>query len=114
LALDAVTRKIVALRGVIEADTDGCREDSQWRVYDTKDFVAGRRYHHFLDVAPYSFDEPAVRRVFAEARTIFVNAVMGRMPEYVEGTGALNTIIAQNRTAQKLYGGGDTLQVNSR
>jgi hypothetical protein len=111
VALDAVTRKIVTLRGVIEADTDGRRKDGQLRVCETKDFIAGQRYKHFLDVAPVSFDEPAVQRMFAEARTIFVNAVMGRMPEYVEGTVALNAIIAQNRTAQKLYGGGDTLQV---
>jgi phosphoglycerate kinase len=44
------------------------------------------------------------------AKTIFVNAVMGLMPHFPEGSRALYELIASNRSALKLFGGGDTLQ----
>lgn len=44
------------------------------------------------------------------ARTIFVNAVMGFTPHFTEGSEKLDRTIDKNQTAQKFYGGGDTLQ----
>jgi len=44
------------------------------------------------------------------AKTIFVNAVMGFTPHFNEGTIALDQLIDENREATKLYGGGDTMQ----
>ena len=45
-----------------------------------------------------------------EAKTIFINAVMGLTPHYIQGTVALDQLIDNNKEAVKLYGGGDTLQ----
>ena len=44
------------------------------------------------------------------ARTIFINAVMGLTPYFNEGTIALDKLIDDNQEAVKLYGGGDTMQ----
>ena len=44
------------------------------------------------------------------AKTIFVNAVMGLMPRFWEGSQAMYRLIASNKKALKLFGGGDTLQ----
>ena len=51
-----------------------------------------------------------VKEVLAQARTIFVNAVMGYTPFFAEGSKALDQSIDKNQTAYKMYGGGDTLQ----
>ncbi len=48
--------------------------------------------------------------VIRSARTIFVNAVMGLMPLFFEGSRALYRLINENTSASKLYAGGDTLQ----
>ena len=39
-----------------------------------------------------------------------MNAVMGYMPHFDEGTIALYALIDKNKEAVKLYGGGDTMQ----
>jgi phosphoglycerate kinase len=44
------------------------------------------------------------------AATIFVNAVMGFMPLFHEGSEALYRLIAGNPSAARLFAGGDTLQ----
>ena len=50
------------------------------------------------------------KRYFFDAKSIFVNAVMGFTPNFSEGTIALDELIDQNSDAVKLYGGGDTMQ----
>jgi phosphoglycerate kinase len=65
---------------------------------------------YVLDADPVSFEEERVREVIQSARTIFVNAVMGMMPHFHEGSRALYRLIASNASALKLFGGGDTLQ----
>ena len=59
-----------------------------------------------LDIAKASFQEENVSRVFHQAHTVFVNAVMGYMPHFNEGTIALDELIDKNTEAVKLYGGG--------
>jgi phosphoglycerate kinase len=61
-------------------------------------------------VAPESFDAEPVAEAIAKARTIFVNAVMGFTPHFWEGSAKLDRTIEKNHEANKLYGGGDTLQ----
>lgn len=63
-----------------------------------------------VDVAPESFENEAVVEALASAKTIFVNAVMGFMPHFWEGTSKMDEVIDRNRSAQKFLGGGDTLQ----
>jgi phosphoglycerate kinase len=61
-------------------------------------------------VDPVSFDTPELREGLDSAKTIFVNAVMGLMPTFWHGTSKMDETIDRNRTAQKFFGGGDTLQ----
>ena len=63
-----------------------------------------------LDIDPESFEEQRVKDAIVSAKTIFVNAVMGLMPSFFEGSQALYQLIASNGYAMKLFGGGDTLQ----
>ena len=63
-----------------------------------------------LDIDPKSFEEQKMKQVIRSAKTIFVNAVMGFMPAFYEGSRDLYSLISSNRSAFKLFGGGDTLQ----
>ena len=75
-----------------------------------EDFVGKKALKYILDIDPKSFEKPEVKDVIGSAKTIFVNAVMGLMPHFYEGSGALYRLIAGNVNAMKLFGGGDTLQ----
>jgi hypothetical protein len=57
-----------------------------------------------VDVDPKSFEVPEVARALSEAKTIFVNAVMGLTPFFFEGTKKMDEIIDNNKAAQKYYG----------
>jgi len=109
VAQDAVAKKIVELPVVVESDVLG-REEGKYRKVAVSDFKPGNQYGYFLDVAAESFEASGVAETMAEARTIFVNAVMGFTPHFTEGSAKLDSTIDKNRTAMKLYGGGDTLQ----
>ncbi len=107
---DAQANKIIELPIVIESDTLEGRVEGKYRPRQLSEFQAGQEYGYFLDVAPESFDEPRVADAITGARTIFVNAVMGYTPHFTEGSERLDRTIDRSRSAQKLYGGGDTLQ----
>ncbi len=108
--MDRDSKKIVELPAVMESDVPDSREQGKYRVLWVRDFEQGRRYGPFLDAAPESFDDPEVAQVLNSAGTIFVNAVMGLVPHFYRGTERLNREISRNRSARKLFGGGDTLQ----
>lgn len=107
---DEEAKKIVELTVLIEADVLGPRQEGKFRVRKVSDFKAGEQYGYFLDVAANSFDVPGVSDTLKSAQTIFVNAVMGFTPHFTEGSAKLDRTIDENHAAQKLYGGGDTLQ----
>ena len=107
---DAKAAKVIELPVVVESETLDGRVEGQYRKLKTRDFRAGEQYGFFLDVAPESFDAKGVSEVIGSAKTIFVNAVMGLTPHFYEGSEKLDRTIDRNRKAQKLYGGGDTLQ----
>ena len=107
---DIKAKKIVELPLVVESDIIDRRVEGKYRTLNIKDFKKGSDYGYFLDVAPESFDTSGVTEVIGSAKTIFVNAVMGRTPHFFEGSEKLDRTIDQNRHAQKFYGGGDTLQ----
>ncbi|HNW90725.1 MAG TPA: phosphoglycerate kinase [Bacteroidales bacterium] len=102
--------KLIELPFIVESDTMEGRRPGQYRVHNIKDIKAGTKLNYVLDVDPKSFQDPEVKKVFLEAKTIFVNAVMGFTPHFNEGTIALDELIDANDNAVKLYGGGDTLQ----
>ena len=107
---DNKAKKIVELPLVVESDIIDGRVEGKYRTISIKDFKKGSEYGYFLDVAHESFDTSEVTEVIGSAKTIFVNAVMGRTPHFFEGSEKLDRTIDQNRHAQKFYGGGDTLQ----
>lgn len=75
-----------------------------------QDFSPGQEYQFVVDVDPASFELPEVQKALQSAKTIFVNAVMGLMPAFWHGTSKMDEAIDRNTTAQKFFGGGDTLQ----
>jgi phosphoglycerate kinase len=110
VAMDAKQGKIVELSYVVESDTLEGKLEGHYRTVSVADFKPGRSYGYFLDIDARSFQTPQVQEALGEARTIFVNAVMGYTPHFTEGSKALDETIDKNRQAKKLYGGGDTLQ----
>lgn len=102
--------KIVELPYIIESDVLGPKETGKYRVHDIRKFKKGTSLNYVLDVAKEAFEDDHVQKVFHNAMTVFVNAVMGFTPYFNEGTIALDTLIDENPEAVKLYGGGDTMQ----
>jgi phosphoglycerate kinase len=107
--LDRASGKIVEFSHIVESDGLE-RRQGQYRTLAVADLPAGSSLQLVLDVAPESFRQPEVVKVFAEAKTIFINAVMGLIPGFPEGSQALYALAGQNSQGSKLYGGGDTLE----
>ncbi len=106
----AYKNKLIELPFIVESDTLEGKFEGKYRTHNIKDLKAGMKLNYVLDVASESFEIAEVKDVFHEAHTIFVNAVMGFTPHFNDGTIALDQTIDENRTAVKLYGGGDTMQ----
>jgi phosphoglycerate kinase len=107
---DIANKKIIELPYLIESDTLEGRIEGKYRTISVKVFKEDSKYGYFLDIDPESFNEPVVIESILNAKTIFVNAVMGYTPHFSAGSEALDRTIDQNRIAIKMYGGGDTLQ----
>jgi phosphoglycerate kinase len=107
---DAASRKVVELPFVVESDTVEGRVEGKFRTINIRNFKTGNSYGYVLDIDPESFEDAAVAEAIGSAKTIFVNAVMGYTPHFTAGSQALDHAIDRNRTAMKMYGGGDTLQ----
>lgn len=107
---DLENRKIIELPYIVESETVEGRVEGKYRTVSVKEFKEGREYGYILDIDPESFNDPIVIDSILNARTIFVNAVMGYTPYFSAGSEALDRTIDQNRIAIKMYGGGDTLQ----
>ena len=108
--MDRKENKIVEMPYLVESDTMEGKVEGHVRSIDVHDFKEGMAFKHVLDIDPKSFEERAVKDVLLSARTVFVNAVMGFMPHFFEGSQALYDLVASNRSSIKLFGGGDTLQ----
>jgi phosphoglycerate kinase len=107
---DEKNKKIIELPSIVESETIEGRIEGKYRTISIKDFKKGKEYGYILDIDPESFKDPDVAESISNARTIFVNAVMGFTPHFTAGSEALDRTIDQNRVAIKMYGGGDTLQ----
>ncbi|MBN1882136.1 MAG: phosphoglycerate kinase [Deltaproteobacteria bacterium] len=109
ISLDEKMGKILEPRAVTESDVVDERVEGKYRTVDLDDIHGGGTYHYFLDVAPAAFEDPGLKEAIGGAKTIFVNAVMGFAPHFIDGSRALYDLIDKNRDAMKLFGGGDTL-----
>lgn len=102
--------KLLELPFIVESDSLEGKFEGQYRVHNIHDIKKGTQLNYVLDIAPDSFKDNKVIKTFSDAKLFFVNAVMGLTPFFYEGTVAMNTLIDMNKTALKLFGGGDTLQ----
>ncbi len=100
--------KLIELPYIVESDTLEGKITGKYRKHHIDEMPDELNY--VLDVAYESFENETIKKIFAGAKTIFVNAVMGYTPHFNEGTIALDELIDTNREATKLYGGGDTMQ----
>ncbi len=110
VSMDRATQKIIELPFIVESDTMKGRIEGRYRTMSVRDFKSGNKYGYVLDIAPDSFTDKKVSEAILNARTIFVNAVMGYTPHFTLGSKALDETIDKNTSALKMYGGGDTLQ----
>ncbi len=108
--LDRADGKILEMPWLVESDSTGDRTEDGYRLVETAQLKEGSSLQYILDVHEKSFRDPRVTEVIGSARTIFLNAVMGMMPLFFEGSKALYRLINENTSASKLYAGGDTLQ----
>jgi phosphoglycerate kinase len=105
--------KIVELPFIVQCDSLDQRTEENWDIYNIEDMGAWAQTEeigYVLDVAPESFELPEVIKIFNAAGTIFVNAVMGYSTLFPEGSMKMYELIDANALAQKLFGGGDTIQ----
>ncbi|MDH4028233.1 MAG: phosphoglycerate kinase [Nitrospirota bacterium] len=107
---DREQKKILELPYIVESDTMDGRIEGQYRTISLNDLRDGGQYGYILDIDPRSFADTKVSEAILSAKTIFVNAVMGLTPHFAEGSRALDRALDRNKTALKMYGGGDTLQ----
>ena len=107
---DREQKKILEMPYVVESDTLEGKFEGKHRTLSLKNFKEGDKYGYILDIDPKSFTDDKVTEAVLNAKTIFVNAVMGFTPHFSEGSKALDETLDRNKTALKLYGGGDTLQ----
>ncbi|MGD9125031.1 MAG: phosphoglycerate kinase [Desulfarculaceae bacterium] len=106
---DSGQNKIIELPLIVESEVLG-REQGKFRTLSVRDLKPGQNLGYVLDIDASSFQDSEVAETLAKSATIFVNAVMGFTPHFTDGSRALDTTIDANRDANKLYGGGDTLQ----
>ena len=102
--------KLIELPFIVESDTMEGKIEGKNRIHDIRKLKPGTELNYVLDVAKESFHEENVIEIFHNAKTIFVNAVMGFTPYFNEGTIALDELIDKSPDSVKLYGGGDTMQ----
>lgn len=108
--LDRKENKILEMPYLVESESTEERIEGQYRSIRVDDLKQGEAIKYILDIDPESFQDKRVVDVITTAKTIFVNAVMGLMPLFFEGSQALYRLIADNDSASKLFAGGDTLQ----
>ncbi len=107
---DRINQKIIEMPHIVESDTMEGKVEGEYRTLPIKDFRQGNKYKYIVDIDPKSFRDRIVYDSILNAKTIFVNAVMGFTPHFTAGSAALDSTIDLNRDAIKMYGGGDTLQ----
>ncbi|MDD3235183.1 MAG: phosphoglycerate kinase [Candidatus Cloacimonetes bacterium] len=102
--------KVVELPFIIENKGIENRDANSWKVQNIKDIPKGTKLGFVLDIAPRSFELEGIKKIFTEAGSFFVNAVMGYTTLFPEGSMAMYSLIDKCDNAIKLFGGGDTIQ----
>jgi phosphoglycerate kinase len=108
--LDESKGKICEMPYVVESDTLDGKIEGQYRTKNIHELKRGEELNYILDVDPLSFQASDIMEAFDSAKTIFLNAVMGYMPHFPDGSKMLYDLVSSKNSAMKLFGGGDTLQ----
>ncbi|VBB47331.1 Phosphoglycerate kinase [uncultured Desulfatiglans sp.] len=108
--MDSGQGRIVEMPFLVEVDTMDEKGREGARKVSMADLAKGGTFGYLVDVHPDSLAHSETVQAIDSAMTVFVNAVMGYMPLYPEGTRALYELIGRNKRSQKLFAGGDTLQ----
>jgi phosphoglycerate kinase len=108
--MDKAAGKIVELPYLVESETMEDRVEERCRSIGIRELTSGREIGYLVDIDPRSFQDKRVADIVGSAKTIFVNAVMGFMPLFFEGSEAFYRLIGENASAARLFAGGDTLQ----
>ena len=95
---------------IVESDTLDGKIEGKYRIHDIRKLKPGTELNYIVDVAAESFEEKHISDTIMNAKSIFVNAVMGFTPYFSEGSRGLYALIDKNKNANKMFGGGDTLQ----
>jgi phosphoglycerate kinase len=106
---DKALGKILEPEFVVESESLDSYDPQKVKTLNIADFRPGQKYHYFLDVGTDSFNNPQLASAFQGAKTIFVNAVMGKTPQFGAGSARIYAEIGQAKGGRKLFGGGDTL-----
>lgn len=102
--------KLVEPPFIVESDILEGKIEGKYRIHDVRKLAPGTKLNYVFDVHESSFEVTEIRDIVLGAKSIFVNAVMGFTPHFGEGTRKMYSLIDENREANKMYGGGDTLQ----
>jgi phosphoglycerate kinase len=102
--------RIVELPYIVESDSFEEITAGSTRTHKVADLKPGQKLNFILDAGSECYGDPAVKAVFETAGTVFVNAVMGYTALFKDGTKGMYSLIDTNKTALKLFGGGDTIQ----
>ena len=108
--IDKSQGKIIELGYLIETDNMEIKKNGNFRKLSLKKLKQRGQCGYIVDVDPESFEDQSVKDAFSLAKTIFANAVMGYMPYFPDGSRVLYRTIFSAKNANKLFGGGDTLQ----
>ncbi len=101
--------KIIEMPYLIESESIEGREEGKYRKVSLEELKKRGSSEYIVDVSPDSFDDPKIKEIISSSKTIFVNAVMGLMPWFYEGSKAIYELISRS-SAMKLFAGGDTLE----
>lgn len=108
--MDRRYKKIVEMPSIVESETLEGRVEGSYRKLNISELKARGGSSYIVDISSESFDDPEIKQAISSANTIFVNAVMGLMPWFYEGSQAVYNLISKNTSALKLFAGGDTLE----
>lgn len=102
--------KLIEPPFIVESDTLDGRIEGKYRIHDVRKLKPEAELNYVVDVAAKSFEEKHIYDAIMNAKSIFINAVMGFTPYFSEGSRRLYALVDENKDANKMFGGGDTLQ----
>lgn len=114
LAKDLVSKdkdkgKVIELNCLVENTSSDPKDVNSAHMITIQQAIDKKNLGEILDIHASSFSEKRITDILLDAKTIFINAVMGYMPYYTQGTKAMFELVYKNKQADIFLAGGDTL-----